>query len=108
MPTYLIILRTPWVPKCFQTFSVRIIKVILYFGSLISFTFTENNSQEKAATSMRAASLLYMVTEGNNSHAPLLHSDTPPNSTNHDRLHELGDLKLSEDIVCSSSGDLSH
>lgn len=88
------------------TFNVHF---IIFLFTLIDIIFTENASQENAVPSMRAASLLYMATEGNNSHAPLLHSNTPySRSTNHDRLHELGNLKPSEDVVCSSSGDLSH
>lgn len=54
------------------------------------FKFLENNADENASTSMRQASLVYLVPEANNAHMPLLHTTeaTYSPSTNHDRLDE--------------------
>lgn len=57
---------------------------------------------------MRRVSLVYLATEGNTSHIPLLHTDNPyPRSTNHDRLpveQSTVDAEPPNEIVIETKG----
>lgn len=70
---------------------------------------SENHPDGKpTTTSMRTASLVYLVSEGNNSHTPLLHTNSPSysRSTNHDRTETaagINGMESEQQIVTSSS-----
>lgn len=68
--------------------------------------FLENNAEENPSTTMRMASLVYLVPEGNNIHTPLLHENeaTYSRSTNHDRLEEK-EAKGNDEVEAASPSD---
>lgn len=68
--------------------------------------FPENNTEETPSTTMRMASLVYVIPDGNSSHTPLLHTneETYSRSTNHDRSEET-EMKMIDKAGADSSND---
>ncbi|KAF5278781.1 hypothetical protein FQA39_LY18357 [Lamprigera yunnana] len=75
-------------------------------GDECALIINENNLEGLDGVSIRTASFVYLVTDSNNSHAPLLHKNYPlyPQLTNHDRL-DGSDFDINVDTIATNNLD---